>query len=256
MTLPFLVERRIIMAKKNRGRFINPSAKKYTTSKTFKMNTSDGVKKVSLKQKQAVANKYLKIARENLGTNHRSYTAVMDRVHAFQKFHGQSKRPTLSMESLKTGDIDIYNQLLDSIIDSTYTNPEKYEKHKTNQLGFAIEKGWAKNQKEAEEIYNFRNSDLFAQLEDLGLSDVPSEILDKAAKYGQADLSLDDFKKMTQTFLRAYDTGDETSNTYFDYADKFMKAKSQRKDDFDKALNEYLKDDTLEDSFLVFLSKF
>ena len=152
MTLPFLVERRIIMAKKNRGRFINPNAKKYTTNKTFKMNTSEGVKKVSLKQKQAIANKYLKIARENLGTNHRSYTAVMDRVHAFQKFHGQSKRPTLSMESLKTGDVDIYNQLLDSIIDSTYTNPEKYEKHKANQLDFAIEKGWAKNQKEAEEI--------------------------------------------------------------------------------------------------------
>ena len=96
---------------------------------------------------------------------------------------------------------------------------------------------------------------MFSQLEDLGLSDVPSDILDKAAKYGQADMSLEDFKTMTQTFLRAYESKDETSSTYFDYADRYMKAKSERKDDFDKALKTYLEDD-VDGSFLSFLNKF
>lgn len=241
--------------KKNRGKLINPKAKKYSSNKLYTMNTSSGPKKVSLKEKQALANNYLKLAKENLGKNHRNYTNVMDKIHMFQRFHGQSKKNTLSMESLRTGDIDMYNQLLDSIIDNTYTNPEKYMKHKENQLEFAIEQGWATNQKEAEEIYNFRNSDLFSQLEDLGLSDVPSDILNKMAEYGQADLSLEDFKKMSQTFLRAYESGDESSSTYFDYADRFMKAKSERKDDFSKALDTYMEDE-VQGSFLDYLNEF
>lgn len=241
--------------KKNRGGFIKPSAKKWSTEKNFKIKVGDKYEKVSLKTKQALANKYLKSARENLGVNHKIYISTMNKVRMFQVKHGQTKRPTLSLESLKTGDIEIYNQLLDSIIDSTYTNPQKYEQYKEQQLDFAIEEGWAKDRKEAQEIYNFRNSDLFEQLEDIGLSDVPSKVLEKAAKYGQADMSLEDFKTMTQTFMRAYDSGDETSKTYFDYADRYLKAKKDRKADFDKALQTYL-DDEVEGSFLDFLKEF
>lgn len=225
---------------KNRGRFIKSSAKKYA----------------GLRKKQALANKYLKEARVALGSNHRTYVATMNRIHMFQKKHGQSRKSTLSMESLRTGDVDMYNQLLDSIIDSTYTNPEKYREHKKNQLEFAMTKGWAKTEKEAEEIYNFRNSSLFEELEDLGLSDVPSDILDRVKKYNQADMSLEDFKQMTRTFLRGYDNNSLSSNEFFDYADKYMQARRDREDDFDKAVEAYLEGDEYEISFLEFLKGF
>ena len=122
--------------KKNRGGFIKPSAKKWSTEKNFKIKVGDKYDKVSLKTKQALANKYLKSDRENLGVNHKIYISTMNKVRMFQVKHGQTKRPTLSLESLKTGDIEIYNQLLDSIIDSTYTNPQKYEQYKEQQLDF------------------------------------------------------------------------------------------------------------------------
>ena len=225
--------------KKNRGRFIKSTAKKY-----------EGIRK-----KQALANKYLKTAKANIGVNHRSYVATMDKIHMFQKMHGQSRKQTLSMEALRTGDVEMYEQLLDSIIDSTYINPNKYEKHKKNQLEFAIEQGWAKNENEAQKIYDFRNSSLFEELEDLGLSDVPSDILDRAKKYNQADLTLQDFQNMTRAFLKEYKNDDVKSSEFFDYSDKYMKAKQERKEDFDKALNVYFEDE-IEGKFLDFLKTF
>lgn len=241
---------------KKRGRFINPKAKKYSSERNFKIKTKDGFKKISLKQKQAIANKYLKESRITLGANHRTYVATMNRIHMFQKKHGQTRKPTLSMESLRTGDVDMYNQLLDSVIDSTFTNPENYQEFKNNQLDFAISKGWAKNYKEAEEIYNFRNSSLFEELEDLNLVDIPSEILDRTMKYGQADMSLEDFKQMTRTYLRGYANESLSSNEFFDYSDKYLEAKKTRKADFDKAVNAYLEDDETTLSFLGFLKQF
>lgn len=241
---------------KKRGRLINPSAKKYSSEKRFKIKTKDGYSKVSLKQKQALANRFLKEARNNLGSNHRTYVATMNRIHMFQKKHGQSRRPTLSTESLRTGDIDMYNQLLDSVIDSTFINPENYQEFKSNQLDFAISKGWAKDYKEAEEIYNFRNSSLFEELEDLNLVDIPSEILDRTMKYGQADMSLEDFKQMTRTYLRGYANKSLSSNEFFDYSDKYLAAKKARKDDFDKAVDTYLENTETTLSFLEFLNQF
>ena len=118
--------------KKKLSRLINPNAKKYTTQKNFKITNEDGkTVKVSLKQKQAMVNRNIRWAKENLpkGSEHRRYKETMDKIHYFQKKHGQTRKNTLSMESLRVKDIDIYDNLLDSILDSTYMNPDNYEKY-------------------------------------------------------------------------------------------------------------------------------
>lgn len=215
------------MAVKSKGRNINPKAKKWK----------------ALRKKQALTNRYIREARQRLGRDNRYYISTMNKVHMFQKTHRQSRRQYISMEALRTGDIEAYENLLDSILENTYINPEKYEKHKSAQIERAIEEGWAENEEEAELVYEMRNSDLFEELEDIIGENMASEVLDKYAEYVQEELSMDDFYTMLKTYKKGYSNDSETSASFFDYADRFISLMQER-DDITKAAEEYLKDES------------
>ena len=187
------------------ARYINPKAKKYA----------------GLRKKQATANKYLKQQKKELGKEHRYIKNALDKLDFFQKAHHLDKRPTFSMKGMTTKDVEAYEKLLDSIIDSTYTNPEKYAAHKENQLNFAIEQGWATTKEEAEDVYEFSNSEIVAELKDRGLGDVPSDLVEKYAEYVQANLKPEDFIDMAKLFEEGYSKNKIKADKFFEFADDY-----------------------------------
>lgn len=224
------------MATKKTYKAINPKAKKYQ----------------SIAKKQALVNKYLRNAKETLGADHRSYVATLEKIHRFQKKHNLTRQSKLSMTGLKTNDVKMYDTLLDSIIDSTFINPEKYKAHVENQAQFFIDQGWGSDEDEVKVFMEFRDSPLFEELEDI--IQVPSSLLDKASEFTQADLSLDDFKQAIRLFMKEYDKHTYSKKEFFEFTDKYMEAKAER-DDFDKAYNEYMQGNTPK-SFFDWLNEF
>lgn len=174
-----------------------------------------------LAKKQKVANKYLKQAQQNFGENYRFVNSAINRINMFQKKRGKKLTTRLTMSKLTEADIEDYNTLLDSILESTYLNPEKYKAHKEKQLKFAIDEGWAKNEEEAENIYRFANSELVAELKDRGLGDIPSKLVEKYSKYVQGEMTEEDFIDMASMYMEKYSEGTMKANEFFDYADAY-----------------------------------
>lgn len=222
------------------SRKINPKAKKYA----------------GLAKEQAKVNKYLKDARERLGKDHRVYTSTMNRIHMFQKKHHQARKNTLSMTDLKTTDVDMYKELLESIKESTFINPEKYAQHQASQREYFRSQGWGSTDEEVDEFMKFRNSDIFEEMTDQTI--LPSDLLDKSKEYVEAELTLQDFQNTILLWNREHaNTGqgvDKDSNKFLAFADKYIDAKSERMD-FDKALDEYLSTNP-NMSFFDFLEEF
>jgi len=174
----------------------------------------------TLSKKQAMANKYLKDAYERLG-DHRAYNAAIDRINMFQKKHGQKVSSKLTLRNLTDNDTKKYAQILDSILQSTYLNPKKYEEYKRKQYGIAISEGWANDEKQAKEIFDFTNSELIDELKDIGLRDMPSKIVEKYAKYVQEKLSKGEFVSMSELFLSLYEENIVDYSDFFQFADDY-----------------------------------
>lgn len=229
--------------KKVVSKTINPKAKKYQ----------------GLAKKQAEANRYLKEARQTLGKDHRAYTNAMNRLHMFQRKHGLERKNTLSMSGLKTKDVELYTELVDSIRDSTYINPMKYEEHMNNQVNYFMREGWGSTPEEVQAFMDFRNSEVFESISDDSLP--PSTLLDKAAEYNEGQFTLEEFGQLIKLFMKE-NSGKETDKSeFFNYADKLVEAKKDRPDDFDKAVDYYLSEDLSSDyeyipSFFEFLDEF
>ena len=220
------------MAKKT-YRPINPRAKKYQ----------------GLAKKQAEANRYLKEARITLGKDHRAYVNVMSKIHMFQKKHGLDRKNSLSMSGLTTKDIELYTELVDSIRDSTYINPENYEKYMQQQEAFFRKEGWGKTSSEIKAFMDFRDSDVFEEI--AGETVTPSSLLDRAKEYKEGQFNLEEFSQVIQLFMRENAGKKTDKRQFFNFADKFETAKKSRPDDFDKAVDYYLSDDILEDYDLI-----
>lgn len=238
-----------------------------------------------LARKQRIANRYLKQARQNFGENHRFVNSAVNRINMFQKKRGKKLTTRLTMSKLTEADVKDYNTLLDSIIESTYLNPEKYEAHKERQLQFAIDEGWANTIEEAEKVYKFANSDIVADLKERGLGDIPSKLVEKYAKYVQGEMSEEDFINMASMYMEKYSEGTMTANEFFDFADTYAQyyegfTKVQELEhqngldtestfadmyklgiynnpDIEKAMSEYLSNIPMEDGYpMSFLSYF
>lgn len=223
------------------SRKINPNAKKYA----------------NLRKQQAEVNRYLKDARTRLGKDHRVYKATISRLHQFQRKHKQTVQNTLSLTDLKTSDIDMYKELLESIKESTFINPNKYAEHQSNQIEYFREQGWGKTDEEIKSFMEFRNSDIFEDIEQQSV--LPSALLDKASEYVESDLSIDDFKNTILLWNKEHiNTGkgvDKDVNKFMAFADRYIDAKSEYLGNFDKAVEEYLNTNPSE-SFFEFLDNF
>ena len=207
------------------GRKINPKAKKYE----------------SLAKEQAEVNRFLKDAKTRLGSEHRVYVSTMNKIHMFQKKHNQQRKNTLSMTDLKTTDVDMYKELLDSIKESPFINPQKYAEHQANQREYFRSQGWGETDEEVDAFMEFRNSDVFEEMVDQTIP--PSDLVDKAKEYVESDLTLEDFKNTILLWNKEHmNTGqgvDKDANKFMAFADRYIDAKSERMD-FDKALEEYM----------------
>ena len=238
-----------------------------------------------LREKQRIANRYIKQARQRLGDDHRYVNSAINRISMFQKKIGKKPSARLSMTKLNDSTAEKYEVLLDSIIENTYINPEKYEEHREKQIEFAINEGWAKDRAEAEKVFSFANSELVAQLKDIGLGDIPSKIVEKYVKYMQGNMSEEEFINMATSFMSGYSKGDSRVEEFYDYADMYAQYHEQFEkiqemehqngldttatfadwykfgiygsSDIDKAMSEYMSDVPMEDGFpMSFLSYF
>lgn len=199
------------------------------------MSVKDLSNYAELSAKQKIANKYLKDARTRLGENNKYYKNAVNRINKFQKKIGKKESTRMTLTKVTEETSRKYEDILDSIIESTYINPEKYETHKEKQLQFAIDTGWAKSREEAERVYDFANSELMEQLKDIGRGDIPSAIIDKYAEYVQGNLSEEEFINMANEFLEGYSDNSENSlkyNQFFDFADTYAEYYS----DFEKVV--------------------
>lgn len=174
-----------------------------------------------LRKKQALANRYIKEQRLELGKSHRFFKSAMNRVKDFQRKHGLKVQSRFSMKDLEETDVEMYEQLLDSIIESTYMNPETYKNFKESQLDYAISQGWAKDREDAELIYEFANSDIVEDLKDKASIDIPSKIVEKYAKYMDSQMTKEDFEDMAKSFMKLYSSGDIGTSEFFNYADAY-----------------------------------
>lgn len=175
----------------------------------------------TLRQKQKIANRYLKSAKERLGEEHKFYNSAVNRINMFQKKLGKTPSTRLTMAKLTEDMSEKYEVLLDSLIENTFLNPEKYEAHKERQLQFAIDEGWAKTREEAETVYKFANSEIVEELKDIGLGDIPSDLVEKYVKYTQEKLSENDFIEMSRIFLEEFEYGNIEKEQFYDFADAY-----------------------------------
>ena len=219
-----------------------------------------------LKELQKEANRYIKIGNKAVksGTadsyTERAYYNAQDRLRRFQLKHSQRKGYMFSMKNLSEDDYDTYEQILRSVTENTRLNPEKAKAHKESQINFYQEQGWATNRESAEAMYNFKNSDVFEQLMEKNLGDIPSEILDRYGQFIDADYDKEDFAKMITVFEREIQKGSGMYDSYQDFVnftDRYIEDMRDRPDDFKKAVDYYLDYDADEwSSFFEFLMNY
>lgn len=207
------------------------------------------------------ANRYLKSAKKAIreGTadsyTQRAYLSAENRIRMFQKKQGQHRGYLLSSKSLTDADQEKFEQLIKSISENTRLNPEKSELHKLSQMNYYIEQGWASSSKAAEAIYNFKGSEAFETLMEKNLSDIPSQIVERYGKFVDADFSIEEFSNM----IAVFDKQGGNYNEFIDFADKYIEQIKWRKDDIDKAAQEYMESDVFDEygiNFFEFLSIF
>lgn len=226
--------------------------------------------KDELKQLQKQANKYIRLANISIKNNeadsytHRAYINAELRLRKFEKKHGQHNSWLFSMKNLEEEDYDTYEELLKSVTENTRLNPEKAEAHKQSQIKFYQDQGWAVNSQQAEAMYEFKGTEVFEELMEMNLGDIPSELLERYGQFIDADYTEQDFANMITVFNQEKKFGNEdyTSNKDFiEFTDNYIKAMNERQDDFSKAVDDYLeqiKTGTIEDdvdSFFTFLYK-
>lgn len=218
-----------------------------------------------LKELQREANRYIKAASKALkqGTAdtylERRYINAQDRMRRFQIKHSQRKGYLFSMKNLSEEDYDIYENILKSVTEDVRLNPDKAAAHKESQIQFYIDEGWATNRRTAEEMYNFKGTQIFETLMDKNLNDIPSEILTRYGQMVDSDYTREDFAKMIAVFdleLKKNSQYDSYQD-FIAFTDRYFESMENREDDFKKAVDYYLDDMyASEFSFFEFLSEF
>lgn len=192
-------------------------------------NAKKAKKYADLRAKQKLANEILYGAKDYLGTDHSAIKNALQRKKKFYNKRGLKNPPKLSFKNLTVKDLPMYEQLLDSIINNTYLNPQKYEQH--------IEKLKENTSKQildvfggnAQEYDSFLESDIFKQLIDMGIN--PSDLINYMEDFYSNGFSLEDFIAMTKDFIKDVDAGSYTIDDFFIYADEWQDEKQNSEPD-------------------------
>lgn len=174
-------------------------------------------KYASLRNKQAQANKMIKEARGRLKSGHSALDRLYKHKKTFYNKRGLKNVGLLSFKNLESKDLEAYEELLDSILNDTYINKEKYQKHE-EKMKEKIREWYGSDDISDSTIDEFNDAlegDVFDDLTSLYLP--PSELARTESEYIQAGLSSQDFFDM----VKGFDTENNTINDFFVYANKY-----------------------------------
>lgn len=185
----------------------------------MKIGKRAGAKKYAkLREKQATANKML-YKSTHIEKSHGKRLAVVKMKQQFFKSRGIKNPSMLSFKNLSTADLKAYEKLLDSIINNTYVNPEKYEKMIDKQRQQFEQSDFA-NDMDFADYTNFWSSDITNILMELGVD--YKELLNTLNDFTNNGLNMDDFISMSTQFLKDNANGSYTLDDFFVYADDYI----------------------------------
>lgn len=217
-----------------------------------------------LREETRIANRFMREAKRKIdaGTadayTERAYWKARQRMRMFQVKHNQHKGYQFSMKGLNplaedalepdefdyASALEIYTHLIKSVTENVRLNPELSEKHRESQVKFYQDQGWASNETSAQALYDFKNSAIFEELMDMNLSDIPSEIMERYAKFVDADYDVNDFSNMITVFNKQITLGNKNYKDvkdFYKFTDRYMKLMKEREFDFNKGVSDFIK---------------
>ena len=220
-------------------------AKKVTTKRIRIGERRNAKKYAPLRAKQAQANRYLRQARRDLKPNHKALLQAKQRIKLFYNARGIKTPSLLSFKQLSTHDLKQYEQLLDSIIENTYLNPQKYEEHE-NIMKEKMRSWFKDADDETIDRYNeILESDIVSELFSLNMT--PSELAVIYENYNEMGLSDADFMDMINEFLQ---DSNKTIDEFFTHANGYARKRTRfyqevnagkwAADDWELFKNEYI----------------
>lgn len=170
-----------------------------------------------LREKQRVANAMIRRAKEYLKPEHNALKNLKAKKKQFYNTRGLKASAQLSFKNLSRKDLKAYERLLDSIIENTYLNEEKYNKHKQKQEQQFRDMGIDDIETATEVI----EEDIIKDLIALGLS--PSkDIYPVMADYFNRGFDKNEFILMCKFFMSEINSDNMTIDDFFVFADYFM----------------------------------
>lgn len=172
-----------------------------------------------LREKQATANAMLREAKGRLKEDHRSIKSTKKKIAQFYHSRGLKVPSRLSFKSLSTKDLKAYNNLLDSIINDTFINKEKYDKYRDKmEENFKEQFGDELDEDEIVDFLNIMQHPIVKDLLDLGMS--PSDFVELYQEFLNEGLSDREFLLMLGDFAREVGE-DYLVDDFFNYAEQW-----------------------------------
>lgn len=175
-----------------------------------------------LRDKQRQANSMLKEAKGRLKENHRGIRNTKKKIAQFYHSRGLKQPAFLSFKSLQAKDLKAYENLLDSIINDTYINKDKYndfrEKMKENykqQNGgeeFGTDDEW-------DAFLDLWNNPIIDDLMEQGLA--PSEFQTLYESFVNDNISDKEFIQMLNDFQAEFGDDDDRLDDFMSYAEQW-----------------------------------
>lgn len=192
-------------------------------------------KYADLRAKQSLANQMLYGSKKYLKGDHSARKSALQRKKNFYNKRGLKNPSRLTFKNLTIKDLKAYENLLDSIINNTYLNPEKYKEHLNR-----IKENVSQNVLDAfggsaEEYDDFMESDIFKMLIDMGID--PSTLVRYMQEFANSGFSMTDFINASREFIQEVDAGTYTIDNFFAFMDEWQERK-QGNDETTKTFKE------------------
>lgn len=175
-----------------------------------------------IRQKQALANKMIKESHGWLKADHQQYKELREKKANFYHKRGLKSTSKLSMKNLRYGDLKAYENMLDSIIENSYFDREKYEEMNEKNIK-NIREGLLHDTNASLEkvtrIIDVLESQTAQDLIDLGMK---YDIVDIYNEFNDNAIPPELFIDMLDDFHRDYKEDSTTFDSLLVYADEYM----------------------------------
>lgn len=183
-----------------------------------------------LRELQTKVNKML-YASDHIEKTNAKRQQVLAMKRQFFKSRGIKNPSKLSFKNLSPKDIKAYTNMLESIANNTYINPEKYKQYQEKMREKFDSYGYNFSY---EDVRKMLDSEIIQELINEGLT--PSEFWqvynEITTDYG--DIDEEQFFYMCTDFLQEIRYGDTTINEFFVYADEWFERKQKEMQETDE----------------------